>query len=88
MKTLFSTCVLLIIGLVAIYTIGCGQDVEQETDPITIDTEPAREEPSEPEPVTEPIATDGKPITVTDATFEALVLAAELPVVLEFWAVW
>ena len=88
MKKLFSTCVLLIIGLVVIYTAGCGQDVEQEVDPVTIDTEPTREEPSEPEPVNEPITTDGKPITVTDATFEDLVLNAELPVVLEFWAVW
>ena len=88
MKTLFRTGVLLIIGLVAIYTAGCGEDVEQEMDPVAFDTEPTREEPSEPEPVNEPIATDGKPITVTDATFEDLVLNAEMPVVLEFWAVW
>ena len=82
MKTLFRTCVLLIVGLVAIYTAGCGEDVEQEMDPVAFDTEPTREEPSE------PIATDGKPITVTDATFEAVVLKSEMPVVLEFWAVW
>lgn len=82
MKTLFRTCVLLIIGFVAIYTAGCGEDVEQEIDPVAFDTEPSREEPSE------PVAADGKPITVTDATFEAVVLDAELPVVLEFWAVW
>lgn len=82
MKTLFRTCVLLIIGLVAIYTIGCSDNVEQEMDPVAFDTEPTRGEPSE------PTATDGKPITVTDATFEAAVLDAELPVVLEFWAVW
>ena len=86
MKTLFRTCVLLIIGLVAVYTAGCGEDIEQEIDPVAVDTESAREEPSE--RVNEPIATDGKPITVTDATFEAVVLDAELPVVLEFWAVW
>ena len=86
MKTFFRMCVLLIIGLVAIYTAGCGEDVEQEMDPVAVDTAPAREEPSE--PVNEPIATDGKPITVTDATFETVVLDAELPVVLEFWAVW
>ena len=86
MKTLFRTCVLLIIGLVAIYTAGCGEDVEQEMDPVVLDTEPAGEEPSE--PVNEPIATDGKPITVTDATFEAVVLDAELPVVLELGAEW
>lgn len=82
MKTFFRTCVLLIIGLVAIYIAGCGEDVEQEMDPVAFDTEPAREEASE------PVVTDGKPITVTDATFEAVVLDAELPVVLEFWAVW
>ena len=82
MKTLFRTGVLLIIGLVAIYTTGCGENVEQEIDPVTFNTEPAREEPSE------PIATDGKPTTVTDATFEAIVLDAELPVVLELGAEW
>lgn len=82
MKILFRTCVLLIIGLVAIYTAGCGEDVEQEIDPVTFDTAPAGDEPSE------PVVTDGKPITVTDATFEAVVLEAESPVVLEFWAVW
>ncbi len=82
MKTLFRTCVLLVIGLVAIYTMGCSDNVEQEMDPVTFDTEPTPGEPSE------PVATDGKPITVTDATFEAVVLDAELPVVLEFWAVW
>ena len=82
MKTFFRTCVLLIIGLVAIYTVGCGEDVEQEMDPVAFDTEPAREETSE------PVVTDGKPTTVTDATFEAVVLAAELPVVLELGAEW
>ena len=82
MNTLFRTCALLLIGLVSIYTAGCGEDVEQEMDPVAVDTEPTREEPSE------PIAADGKPVTVTDATFEAVVLKSELPVVLEFWAVW
>jgi hypothetical protein len=86
MKTLFRMCVLLIIGFVAIYTVGCGENVEQEMDPVAFDTAPTGEESSE--PVNEPIVTDGKPITVTDATFEAVVLDAELPVVLEFWAVW
>ena len=86
MKTLFRTCVLLIIGLVAIYTAGCGEDVEQEMDPVVFDTEPAGEEPSE--TVNEPIATDGKPVTVTDATFDTVVLEAELPVVLELGAEW
>ena len=81
MKTLFRTCTLLIIGLVAIYTAGCGEDIEQE-----LDTETVREDPSE--AVNEPIATDGKPITVTDATFEAVVLNAETPVMLELGAEW
>jgi thioredoxin 1 len=29
-----------------------------------------------------------KPIVVTDSTFEELVLKAELPTVVDFWAVW
>jgi thioredoxin 1 len=29
-----------------------------------------------------------KPIEVTDETFEAVVLQAELPTVVDFWAVW
>lgn len=29
-----------------------------------------------------------KPIAVTDATFEEVVLKAELPTVVDFWAVW
>ena len=86
MKTLFRTFALLIIGFVAIYTAGCGEDVEQEIDPVAFDTEPAREEPSE--PGNGPIATDGQPVTVIDATFEAAVLNAELPVVLELGAEW
>ncbi|MDE0684940.1 MAG: hypothetical protein OXI63_18620 [Candidatus Poribacteria bacterium] len=86
MKTLFKTCTLLIIGLVAIYTAGCGENVEQEMNPVAFDTEPAREEPSE--PINEPIAADGKPITVTDATFEDVVLNAEMPVMLELGAEW
>ena len=36
----------------------------------------------------EPIDGDGKPVTITDATFNANVLNAELPVVLEFEADW
>ena len=88
MKTLFRTCALLIIGLGTIYITGCGEDVEQDIDPVAIeiDTAPAREEPSE--PVNEPIATNGKPVNVTDATFETVVLEAELPVVLELGAEW
>ena len=30
----------------------------------------------------------GKPIEVTDMTFEEVVLNAELPTVVDFWAVW
>ena len=86
MKTLFRTCALLIIGLVAIYTAGCGEDVEQEIDSVVLDTETAPEEPTK--AVNEPIATDGKPITVTGATFEGVVLNAETPVMLELGAEW
>ena len=89
MKILFRTCALLIIGLGTIYITGCSEDVEQDIDPVAIDTidiAPAREEPAK--PVDEPIATNGKPVNVTDATFEAVVLEAELPVVLELGAEW
>jgi thioredoxin 1 len=34
------------------------------------------------------VATDAKPIEVTDADFEQLVLKADLPVVVDFWAPW
>ena len=74
-----------------------------ETDdvaPEPIDPEPVEEdvepEPIAPEPVEEPeeqvnpdpVNTDGKPVTITDATFKTDVLDAELPVVLEFGADW
>ena len=81
MKILFRTYALLIIGLIAIYTAGCGEDIEQE-----LDTETAREDPAT--ATNEPSATDGKPINVTDATFEAVVLNAETPVMLELGAEW
>ena len=81
MKILFKIFALLIVALSAIHIIGCGEDVEQE-----LDTETTREDPSK--EVNEPIATDGKPITATDATFEAVVLNAETPVVLELGAAW
>ena len=86
MKALFRTCTLLIIGLVAIHTIGCSDNVEQEIDAVVLDTEPSHADISQPDNQT--VATDGKPITVTDATFEAVVLDAELPVVLELGAEW
>ena len=80
MKTLFRTCVLLIIGLVAAHIIGCGDvDTEQEAEgPKVITTEEEKASST----------TDGKPITVTDATFDTVVLEAELPVVLELGAEW
>ena len=176
MKTWLKTYALLVIGLAAICFIGCGEDVEQEINPVVFvsaspqigsdivgdDTitltfdrtpvdvnvsaggattrisktvasgetvtihgpfeigelnltvtwrdgtttlaytvtetppeEPAQsvEEPSQPveepsQPINEPVATDGKPVTVTDATFKAVVLNAEMPVVVELGAVW
>ena len=36
----------------------------------------------------EVVASDGEPIHVTDETFEELVLGAELPVMVDFWAPW
>ncbi len=86
MNILRKTCILLIIASVAIYTIGCGDNAEQETDTVVLDTETTQEVPSDPD--NEPIATDGKPITVTDATFEDVVLKAEMPVVVELRAEW
>ena len=86
MKTLFRTCALLIIGLVVIYTIGCSDNVEQEMDPVVLGPESTHEDISQAD--NQSIATDGKPITVTDATFEDVVLDAELPVVLELDAEW
>lgn len=84
MNALRKTCALLIIGLVAIYTIGCGdvttqlepEDLEVVGETVVTDKDKA------------PIATDGKPITVTDATFEDVVLKAEMPVVVELRAEW
>ncbi|MCY3742722.1 MAG: thioredoxin domain-containing protein [Candidatus Poribacteria bacterium] len=68
------------------------EPIEEDVEPEPIAPEP---EPIAPEPVEEleelnpdPINTDGKPVTITDATFNANVLNAELPVVLEFEADW
>ena len=73
------------------------EPIEEEVEPEPIDDEPIEEE-VEPEPIDdepveedvdpEPIDGDGKPVTITDATFNANVLNAELPVVLEFEADW
>ena len=85
MKTLFRTCPLLIIAvLIAVHIIGCG-DVTTELEPEdseTIDRTATTDEDKA------SIPTDGKPITVTDATFEAVVLNAETPVMLELGAEW
>lgn len=86
MNILNKTCALLIIGLIAIYTIGCSDNVEQEIDPVVLDTETTHEDISKPD--NQPIQTDGKPITVTDATFQGVVLNAEIPVVVELRADW
>ena len=76
------------------------EPIEEDNEPEPIDPEPIEEEvepePIDPEPVEEledevnpdPVNTDGKPVTITDATFNADVLNAELPVVLEFEADW
>ena len=89
MKTLFGTYPLLIIAvLVAIHVIGCGENVTQETitAPNPEDTNVINE--TEENVDTGPIQTDGQPVAVTDATFESVVLDAELPVVLELGAEW
>jgi thioredoxin 1 len=41
-----------------------------------------------PEPVVEKVPAANKPITVTEATFEAEVIKSELPVLVDFWAAW
>ena len=80
MKTLFRTCALLIAILVAAHTIGCGDvDPELETEgPEVIATDEDKAS----------VSTDGKLVTVTDETFDTVVLEAELPVVLELGAEW
>ena len=61
--------------------------VEEEIQPEPdIDNEPVEVVEEEIQP--EPINRDGKVIEVTDATFKAMVLEADLPVVLEFGADW
>ena len=63
------------------------EPIEEEVVPEPIDPEPVAPEPEEIIPP-DPVNTDGKPVTITDATFKANVLEAELPVVLEFEADW
>lgn len=62
------------------------EPIEEEVEPEPIDPEPVEELEDEVNP--DPVNTDGKPVTITDATFNADVLNAELPVVLEFEADW
>lgn len=62
------------------------EPVEEDVEPEPIDPEPVEELEDEVNP--DPVNTDGKPVTITDATFNAKVLDAELPVVLEFEADW
>lgn len=81
MKTLFKRCPLLIIVvLVAAHIIGCG-DVDTELEPEGSEVTATNEDKAS-------VSTDGKLVTVTDETFDTVVLEAELPIVLEFWAVW
>ncbi|MCG8621581.1 MAG: thioredoxin, partial [Proteobacteria bacterium] len=62
------------------------EPIEEDIEPEPIAPEPVEEPAEEINP--DPVKTDGKPITVTDATFNAKVLESELPVVLEFEADW
>jgi thioredoxin 2 len=39
-------------------------------------------------PVASPAGSDGKPVAVTDATFQSVVLQADRPVLLDCWAPW
>ena len=81
MKMLFRTYLLGIVTvLVAAHIIGCG-DVDQELKPEGSEVIATNEDKAS-------VSTDGKPITVTDATFDTVVLEAELPIVLELGAEW
>lgn len=84
MQTLFRTCVLLITVLVAVHIVGCGENVTTAPNPENTNVIDETEERVD----SVPIQTDGKPLTVTDATFQSVVLDAELPVVLELGAEW
>lgn len=85
MKTLFRSCLLLIAVLVAVI-IGCGENATQEVELNPEDTSAIDQTEERVDPV--PVQTDGEPVTVTDATFQSVVLEAELPVVLELGAEW
>ena len=84
MKTLLGTCRLLIVGLIVAQIIGCGD--------VTTELRPEDSEAIDGTVVTDEdkasIQTDGEPITVTDETFDTVVLASEMPIVVEFRAEW
>ncbi len=81
MKTLFRTYLLGIVAVwVAAHIIGCG-DVDTELEPEGSEVIATNEDKAS-------VSTDGKPVTVTDETFDTVVLEAELPVVLELGAEW
>ena len=84
MRTLLGACCLLIVGLIAAHIIGCG-DVTTELGPEDSEAVDGTVVPDEDRA---PIQTDGKPITVTDETFDTIVLESEIPVVVEFKAEW
>ena len=81
MKTLFRVCPLLVIvGLIAAHIIGCGD--------VTTELEPEGAEVIATDADNASVSTDGKPVTVTDETFDTVVLEAEMPVVVELRAEW
>ena len=80
MRTLLGACCLLIVGLIAAHIIGCG-DVTTELEPEGSEVIATGEDKAS-------LSTDGKPITVTDETFDTVVLEAETPVVVELQAEW
>ncbi len=62
------------------------QDAGTNPEPINTNREPGNVVGGDVNP--EPVNADGKPLEVTDATFQAMVLDAPLPIVVEFRADW
>ena len=84
MRALLGICTILTVGLIAAHIIGCGDvttEPESEDSGIVDDIVVTDEDKP-------PVSTDGKPVTVTDETFDTVVLDAELPVVLALGAEW